>query len=124
MARKSLFDKLWGQDAIANFAVFGGIVSESIGGDGELNEETLLVGSYILLRDVGVLVGVKDGQGLRQSVIDHAKLNGEFAGINYNPAELLDEDDENFESSDEGLAWVAYEDLWHLLEKVAVGQGL
>ena len=36
-----------------------------------------------------------------------------------NPEEHLPVDDENFDSADEGLSWVAWEDLWNALEKVA-----
>lgn len=85
----------------------------------EDNKETLLVGIEIIANRIDLLIGTKNAEDLRQHVLVSASANKTFAGFVYNPEEHLPVDDEKFDSADEGLAWVAWSDLWDALAMVA-----
>lgn len=80
----------------------------------EMNGETLVVGTYLIVRDMDALRGCENGSDLKKVIIDKAEAWGQYAGLPY--------DEEDFEEDacpDDGLTWVAFEDLFLTLEKVA-----
>ena len=85
----------------------------------EDNTETTALGCYILLIDYGCLYDASTSEELRSNVIAYAQKKGSIAGMEYNASAFLDSEDDDFESEDTGLSWVAFDDLWNALEKTA-----
>lgn len=81
------------------------------------SEEALMVGLHIFLKDSWALDQFSCGEDIKTFVEQMAEESGSYAGYEYVEEELLDPDDFEFESSDTGLAWVPYKDLYELLKE-------
>jgi hypothetical protein len=86
----------------------------------EMNGETPLVATFLLVRDMESLRGCENGTDLEKVIIDKAQAWGQYAGLPYIEEEWnLDDEGVAEELSDDGLVWVGFEDLYLTLEKVA-----
>lgn len=86
----------------------------------EMNGETPLVATYLVVRDMESLQGCENGSDLEKIIIDKAQAWGQYAGLPYIEEEWnFDEDGVAESVADDGLPWVGFEDLFLTLEKVA-----
>lgn len=83
------------------------------------NEDTLRMGLFILMNDRAILTGCNSGEDLEKKVLTRAEKNGSYASMDYDTNDFLDSDHEEATCPDDGLAWVAFEDLWAALTKLA-----
>ena len=81
--------------------------------------ENLALGCYIILSELDILVGIKDATDFEKTILEIAKDRNSIAGMDYNENEFLNADDEDFEPSDDGLAWVTFGDVWNALVETA-----
>ena len=114
MNGNEIYEILSNQDHNENVARFTDILRD------EMNGETPLVATYLLVRDMEALQGCKDGSDLEKVIIDKAKAWGQYAGLPYFDEEWnFDEEGVAESLADDGLPWVAFTDMFITLEKVA-----
>ena len=108
MNGNEIYDILANQEHNENVARFTDILRD------EMNGETPLVATYLVVRDMESLQGCENGSDLEKVIIDKAQAWGQYAGLPY-----FEEDFEEGSCPDDGLSWVGFEDLFLTLEKVA-----
>ena len=115
-----IYDILANKEYNENVARFANILRD------EMNSETLMVGVHILLLDLEVIISlvgptISDlGYGLEQVVLDKARANGSYAGIEYHSSDWeVDEEGEYVDGVDDGLRWVGFTDIMATLNQVA-----
>jgi hypothetical protein len=109
-----IYDILSNQEHNENVARFTNILRE------EMNGETLVAGTFLLVRDMESLQGCKDGSDLEKVILDKAQAWEQYGGMPYYEEEWnFDEEGVAESLADDGLPWVAFTDLFLTLEKVA-----
>jgi hypothetical protein len=114
MNGNEIYEILSNQEHNENVARFTDILRD------EMNGETPLVATFILVRDMEALQGCKDGSELEKVIIDKASAWGQYAGLPYYEEEWTFDEEGVAESvADDGLQWVAFTDIFLTLEQVA-----
>ena len=109
-----IYDILSNQEHNENVARFTNLLRE------EANGETLLAGTFLLVRDMEALQGCKDGSDLEKDIVSKAEAWGQYGGMPYYEEEWdFDEEGVAEVVADDGLTWVGFDDLFLTLEKVA-----
>ena len=85
----------------------------------ECNTENLILITYLIRYDLDFVGSCKDATEFESKVLATAKMNGAYAGMDYEYGDFLAPDDELFTAPDDGLSWVTFGDLWDTLMKVA-----
>jgi hypothetical protein len=114
MNGNEIYDILSNHEHNENVARFTDILRD------EMNGETPLVATFILIRDMEVLQGCKNGSELEKVIIDKAQAWGQYAGMPYIDEEWnLDEEGVAESLADDGLPWVGFDDIFLTFEKIA-----
>ena len=85
----------------------------------EMNGETPLVATYLIVRDMDTLIGCNNGSDLEEVIIGKAEAWGQYAGLDWDESEWMEGDDGELPCVDDGLRWVAFTDMYITLEQVA-----
>ena len=83
------------------------------------SHETLVLLTYLVANDLWMIEKANDSKELETIILSTAKMNGQYAGMNYDQAEFLNPDDENFQPSDDGLSWVCFNEAWDILKGIS-----
>jgi hypothetical protein len=81
---------------------------------GLMGHESIIVGVYILGNDIDLA----NSDDLESAVLKKATQYGGYAGMPYIPNEFLDSEHDDFESSDDGLAWVCFDELSEVFKEM------
>jgi len=85
----------------------------------ESNNETMIMLNYLVSFDLDFIEKSRNGDDLRDLVIESARKNGQYAGMYWEDAMDSHEGSEEFVMYDDGLPWVAFLDAWKALTQVA-----
>lgn len=114
MNGKEIYAILSNQSKNENLAKFTAILKD------EMNDETLAVGTHIILHDLEFLNDCKDSDKLEERIIEEAEYADQYAGLWFNEHEWMEGDDGELpKAEDDGLRWVGFSDLFITLEQVA-----
>ena len=114
-----IYDILSNQEHNENVARFTNLLRE------EANGETLLAGTFLLVRDMEALQGCENGSDLEKDILSKAEAWGQYGGMPYYEEEWnFDEEGVAEVVADDGLPWVGFDDLFLSLEKVAMSYEL
>ena len=114
MNGNEIYDVLSNESKNQNLARFTDILKD------EMNDETLAVGTHIILHDLFLLKDCKDSSDLEERVLGEAEHNDQYAELEWNECEWTEDDNGELpEAEGEGLRWVGFTDLMVTLEQVA-----
>jgi len=114
MNGQEIYDILSNQSHNQNLARFTDILKD------EMNSETLIVGTHLIINDMNLLKTCKDGSDLEDIILGEAEHNDQYAGLEWNEHEWMEGDDGELPDAEgEGLRWVGFTDLFVTLEAVA-----
>lgn len=84
----------------------------------DINAETIIVSNFLLFRDLDRVEWSKNAEELTKEILESAEMHGHYAGLVYDPNDFLTIYDADFTHPDDGLSWVAFNDIWKALEEI------
>jgi hypothetical protein len=85
----------------------------------EAGAETLIMLTYLVRYDLDFIESCEDANKFEDHVLTTAKVQGDYAGMEYYEYNFLDPDHDDFIPADDGLSWVGFADAWEALKKIA-----
>ena len=114
-----IYDILANKEHNENVARFTNLLRD------EMNGETLVVGTYIIVRDLGAIISATGptmadmGFCLEKRILDNASAWSQYAGFPYDEDEWELNDNGELPPVEDGLRWVGFTDIMATLNQVA-----